>query len=349
MSVTGYSGRVMPSWFVWFLLPSFSAHKLIFLGLTAIHLTIRIARKTRKGCIELSIGLISSFPSKKLNTISLLNGLSLEVWVKAELYPSLQQSQFRNLLQACLRWALISPFEGKLQRFILAIPFCHKTHIINFFQKILTPFAKQIPIFWGHGKEDLQVDYEFSIKTAETLASDLEVPFQSYENTALTREELEKISPKGLRFHSYGNLGHWINEQELMDLYAWILFLLPDGEKGKNLNFWISQSGFTTLESRINWKQKKKSNGGTSNSSMSAVSGVMYSIRVFVKFSSAYFDMQDTIRILVDPLQSSPSWHSVRVMEDTSKDSVVTVASILQAPYLGCFYAKETRSSCTVV
>ena len=147
MTVTGARGKVMPSWFVWFFLPSFSAHKLIFLGLTAIHLTIRIARKTRKGCIELSIGLISSFPSKKLNTTSLLNGLSSEVWVKAELCPSLQQLQLRNLLQACLRWALISPFEKKLQRLILAIPFCHKTHIINFFRRYSPLSQNKYPFF----------------------------------------------------------------------------------------------------------------------------------------------------------------------------------------------------------
>ena len=120
MSVTGNGGMIMPSWFVWFFLSSISMHKyfFFFLGLTAIHLTFRIAQKTKKGCIGLSTGLINSFPSRKPNTISLLIELSLEVWVKAELYPSLQQSQSRNLLQAYLHWALISPFEEKLQRLV---------------------------------------------------------------------------------------------------------------------------------------------------------------------------------------------------------------------------------------
>jgi lysophospholipase I len=133
------------------------------------------------------------------------------------------------------------PLRRKTLEVYSCYPFFIIKHIINFFPKILTPFAKQIPIFWGHGKEDLQVDYEFSIKTAETLASNLEVPFQSYENIALTRKELEKNPPEGLRFHSYGNLRHWVNEQELMDLYAWILFLLPDvnstWKKLERLNF----------------------------------------------------------------------------------------------------------------
>lgn len=145
MSVTGNSGKVMPSWFVWSP-PSFSVHKFFFPGLTVIHLTFQIARRTKKGCIGLSIGLISSFPSRKLNTIFLLNGLSLEVSVKAELYPSSQQSQLRNLLQACLRWALISPFEGKLQRFILAIHFFIVKRI-NFFQRYSPLSQNRYPFF----------------------------------------------------------------------------------------------------------------------------------------------------------------------------------------------------------
>ena len=118
-----------------------------FLGLTAIHLTFRIARKTKKGCIGLSIGLTSSFPSRKLNTTSLLTGLSLEVWVKAELYPSSLQSQPRNLLQACLRWALMSLLEGKLQRLLLfAIPFFYRKRI-NFFQRYLPHSRNKYPYF----------------------------------------------------------------------------------------------------------------------------------------------------------------------------------------------------------
>lgn len=100
--------------------------------------------------------------------------------------------------------------------------------MLKFLPKILTPFAKQIPIFWGHGKQDRQVNYDFSFKCAETLAANLNVPFKSYEDVTLTREELEKNSPEGLRFYSYGNLGHWVNEKEIMDLFLWILFLLPD-------------------------------------------------------------------------------------------------------------------------
>ena len=95
-------------------------------------------------------------------------------------------------------------------------------------QKILTPFAKQIPIFWGHGKADRQVDYEFAIQSAETLASHLDIPFRSYEKVPITPQELEENSVQGSRFYSYGTLGHWVNERELEDLFAWILFILPD-------------------------------------------------------------------------------------------------------------------------
>jgi len=83
--------------------------------------------------------------------------------------------------------------------------------------------------------EDLQVNHKFSIECAETLASQLGVPFRSYEHVAVTREELEENSTEGLRFYSYRTLGHWIDDQELEDLFAWILFILPDGT-ADNLN-----------------------------------------------------------------------------------------------------------------
>lgn len=94
--------------------------------------------------------------------------------------------------------------------------------------ELITPFAKQIPIFWGHGKKDLQVNHKFTLQCAETLASHLQVPFRSYQKVAMTHQELQENSPKGLRFYSYETLGHSINDQELEDLIVWILFLLPD-------------------------------------------------------------------------------------------------------------------------
>ncbi|KAF8800237.1 Phospholipase/carboxylesterase [Phlegmacium glaucopus] len=94
--------------------------------------------------------------------------------------------------------------------------------------EILTPLAKQIPIFWGHGKQDLQVDHEFSLECAKTLSSHLEIPFRSYENVALTRQELQETSSHGLRFYSYESLGHMVGIQELDDLFVWVRFLLPD-------------------------------------------------------------------------------------------------------------------------
>jgi len=97
--------------------------------------------------------------------------------------------------------------------------------------EILTPSAKQIPIFWGHGKKDLQLNHKFAIETAETLAYHLQIPFRSYQGVAVTLRGFlqEKENPfPGLRFYSYENLGHSVNDQELADLFVWILFLLPD-------------------------------------------------------------------------------------------------------------------------
>ena len=46
----------------------------------------------------------------------------------------------------------------------------------------------------------------------------------------MTRREFQgkDSSFPGLRFYSYENLGHSVNDQELADLFVWILFLLPD-------------------------------------------------------------------------------------------------------------------------
>ena len=90
-----------------------------------------------------------------------------------------------------------------------------------------TKLASHLPLFWGHGKCDGQVKYEFALASAKQLASDLGVRFQLKEK-AQTREELEKNGIDGLRFHTYPSLGHWIAPDELDDLVVWAAYLLPD-------------------------------------------------------------------------------------------------------------------------
>ena len=90
-----------------------------------------------------------------------------------------------------------------------------------------TKLGSRVPLFWGHGKCDGQVKYDFALTSAKQLAADLGVRFQSKEK-AQTREDLEKNGVDGVRFHSYQLLGHWIAPDELDDLVVWLAYLLPD-------------------------------------------------------------------------------------------------------------------------
>ncbi|KAF8637099.1 hypothetical protein AX17_003004 [Amanita inopinata Kibby_2008] len=92
---------------------------------------------------------------------------------------------------------------------------------------IATKTTTKVPLFWGHGKRDLQVNYDFAMASAKQLACDFDIRFQRKEKMQ-TREELEKNGVEGLRFHSYTSLGHWIAPDELDDLVVWVAHLLPD-------------------------------------------------------------------------------------------------------------------------
>ncbi|KAG5731398.1 Acyl-protein thioesterase 1 [Termitomyces sp. T112] len=108
------------------------------------------------------------------------------------------------------------------------------------------------PIFWGHGRLDDRLEIDFSLNTARTLASDLGVPFTKHvgrfsvpnimpistdgETRGLTEDSLTLIDEDrgvavlkqpSVHFVTYEQLGHWMNEAELLDLGAWFCALLP--------------------------------------------------------------------------------------------------------------------------
>ncbi|KAF8346550.1 acyl-protein thioesterase 1 [Amanita rubescens] len=97
-------------------------------------------------------------------------------------------------------------------------------------REIATKLAAHVPLFWAHGKSDLQVRHDFALASAKQLASDLGVRFQLKERTQ-TRDDLERNGVDGLRFHTYPLLGHWITPDELDDLVVWVAYLLPDTKK----------------------------------------------------------------------------------------------------------------------
>ncbi|EMD40368.1 hypothetical protein CERSUDRAFT_110964 [Gelatoporia subvermispora B] len=76
---------------------------------------------------------------------------------------------------------------------------------------------KSVPIFWGHGKEDPLIRYEYGVRSIEFLKSTLGIP-------TAAPDALEK---GGLIFHSYEGLEHSTNMQELSDLKEWLKKVLP--------------------------------------------------------------------------------------------------------------------------
>lgn len=95
-------------------------------------------------------------------------------------------------------------------------------------KQIASPIASSLPIFWCHGRYDHQVDYEFSLKAAETLASELDIQFRAT-NQRLAAEQFKVDGGKaGLTYVTYDQLGHWIQTpEEITDLHVWIEGCLP--------------------------------------------------------------------------------------------------------------------------
>ncbi|KAG6872330.1 hypothetical protein C0995_010751 [Termitomyces sp. Mi166 len=126
-------------------------------------------------------------------------------------------------------------------------------------KQLMSPHAPSLPIFWGHGRLDPRLKIEFSLSTAETLASDLGVSFTAHfgrlgilniaptfpdgevtGSMSSTKDSLTSVDASlvevpdvaalkqpSVHFVTYEELGHWMNEAELLDLGVWIRVLLP--------------------------------------------------------------------------------------------------------------------------
>ena len=80
--------------------------------------------------------------------------------------------------------------------------------------------AKELPIFWGHGKEDPVVRYDLGVMSVEFLTKDLGVRQAPPYGTDAT-------SLRGLSFNAYPNLGHSTTPGELDDVKSWLKKVLP--------------------------------------------------------------------------------------------------------------------------
>ncbi|KAI0340877.1 Phospholipase/carboxylesterase [Trametopsis cervina] len=86
------------------------------------------------------------------------------------------------------------------------------------FKAMLSDHAKNLPIFWGHGKDDPLVRYQWAQKSTAFLENELGIGAANTETNV------------GLEFHGYAGLTHSASEAELEDLQAWLKKVMPATE-----------------------------------------------------------------------------------------------------------------------
>jgi len=89
-----------------------------------------------------------------------------------------------------------------------------------------------MPIMWGHGTLDKQVDYATSKGCAQTLADQLGIPFiatDESESTYLTAKSFrgENGGPY-LHFRTYEDMGHFFIPKELKEFAIWMTTCIPE-------------------------------------------------------------------------------------------------------------------------
>ncbi|GHJ83995.1 hypothetical protein NliqN6_0397 [Naganishia liquefaciens] len=94
------------------------------------------------------------------------------------------------------------------------LPLSHKI------EELTSPGAKNLAVFWGHGKQDAVVNYKYGQQSCELL--------QSLKSVNLPN--VPKGTPfakPGIRFESYDGMGHSLDEKEIRDLSEWLKHAVP--------------------------------------------------------------------------------------------------------------------------
>ncbi|EPQ58937.1 Phospholipase/carboxylesterase [Gloeophyllum trabeum ATCC 11539] len=84
---------------------------------------------------------------------------------------------------------------------------------------MLSPHAKSVPIFWGHGTSDPVVKYQFATDSLDFMKSQLEI--------ITIDRKLASPTSGGVVFNPYPGMGHSTSQQELDDLREWLKLVLP--------------------------------------------------------------------------------------------------------------------------
>ena len=80
---------------------------------------------------------------------------------------------------------------------------------------MMSDHARKLPIFWGHGKQDPLVRYEWAEQSVVFMKSTLGIHDATADDIA------------GIEFHGYNGLVHSADDREIDDLQAWLCKVLP--------------------------------------------------------------------------------------------------------------------------
>jgi predicted esterase len=109
-----------------------------------------------------------------------------------------------------------TPMRNTLKSVNILFTFLCTSLTIKYLQ-MMTDYAKQIPIFWGHGMQDPLVRFDIAQASRDFLKAQ-GVPIAS------------EIGGKGLSFNAYPGVQHSTNMQELEDLTTFIKKVIPPTE-----------------------------------------------------------------------------------------------------------------------
>ena len=81
---------------------------------------------------------------------------------------------------------------------------------------MLNDHAKNLPIFWGHGRQDPLVRYIWAEQSV------------NYLKNVLGLSEATGDDPTGIEFHGYHGLVHSASDKEIDDLQTWLCKVVPE-------------------------------------------------------------------------------------------------------------------------
>jgi len=141
---------------------------------------------------------------------------SIQLIIKAEVDAGLPAN--RIVLGGFSQGAATSLFTGLTSEKRLAgiIALSGWVPLSTKIKNLLSPVAKEIPFFFGHGTDDTVVPHNFGMESSKLLVKNLDFPTRALDG-----------SGPGVVFQSYQGMEHSSDPREIRDLIQWIGGVIP--------------------------------------------------------------------------------------------------------------------------